>query len=82
MLSIRAFGQRDLSQVLFISDCGTLYTIPHGHANFTGGHTTYNHSVPIICNHGYVLHGDNFSTCLANGSWSEGTSCVSEGKCC
>ena len=61
-------------------DCGTNYTLPHGHVNFTGRATTYNQSIPVLCELGYEIHGKDQITCLDDGQWSEGSECTIKGR--
>ena len=64
------------------SDCGTVYKLDHGSADFSNRDTTYGKSVPVKCEIGYGLHGDSFITCKADGTWSNGPSCVLKSKQC
>ena len=65
--------------LLYIADCGKSYNIPNGYANFPGRKTTYQQIIPILCNEGYDIVGNDFITCEADGSWSEGSSCQIKG---
>ena len=60
-------------------DCGTVYYLENGKANFTGRSTKYNQKIPISCDVGYDIVGDPFMTCLANGSWSSESFCKIKG---
>ena len=64
------------------SDCGTVYKLDHGSADFSNSDTTYGQSVPVKCEIGYGLQGDSFITCKADGTWSNGPSCVLKSKQC
>ena len=66
--------------LLYLSDCGTEYTLDHGFANFDGKDTTFNQKVPVICNKGYEILGESEITCLATGDWSNDTTCHIEGE--
>ena len=63
-----------------IPDCGTAYHIEHGHVNFDGMKTTYLKQVPVKCDVGYHIVGEQNITCLAGGIWSNNTACRSLGK--
>ena len=62
------------------ADCGTNYTLPHGYVNFTGKATTYNQSIPVLCELGYKIDGKDHIKCLDNGQWSEETECTKTGN--
>ena len=42
--------------------------------------TTYNHTIPVACNEGYNIVGDDHITCLASGEWSTNTYCAIKGN--
>ena len=65
---------------IYVSDCGASYTLAHGHANFTDRETTFNHTVPVTCNIGYDITGEEHITCLHTGNWSMDTECIIKGK--
>lgn len=58
-----------------IKDCGRHYNISNGYASFPGYDTTFGNIVPILCHEGYSLVGEDFITCLADGTWSRGSYC-------
>ena len=66
--------------LLSVVDCGDSYTIEHGHVNFTGHLTTFNQTVPVVCNVGYNLVGASNIACGSDGSWSTDTHCQAVGK--
>ncbi|XP_052791523.1 uncharacterized protein LOC128225651 [Mya arenaria] len=49
-------------------DCGTIISNDHGHVIY--GNSTYLSSAVLVCDDGYVLNGNNTTSCLSNGSWS------------
>ena len=64
----------------YMPDCGTKYSIDHGYADFIGKTTTFNNTVPIVCDAGYDLIGDPYTTCQPDGTWSQNTVCKIKGK--
>ena len=62
-----------------VADCGSIYDVEHGIVNFTGQKTTFNHSVPVNCDIGYEVHGDDHIKCLSNGVWSTKSACHIKG---
>ena len=67
---------------VYFSDCGTVYKLDHGSVDFSDRDTTYGQSVSVKCEIGYGLQGDSFITCKADGTWSDGPSCVLKSKQC
>ena len=63
------------------SDCGTLYPLDFGYADFAGKETTYEQKVPVVCEVGYGLEGDPEITCLEDGTWSKNTICAIKSNC-
>ena len=61
--------------MMFFTGCETTYDLKHGYAIFAGRDLTIDHEVPVVCNDGYELHGEHFTTCLDDGNWSRKTSC-------
>ena len=64
----------------YITDCGSDFSIADGHVNFTGLATTYGERIPVSCNEGYELVGEEVITCLADGTWSKDVICRIKGK--
>ena len=62
-----------------VPDCGDTYSIANGQVEYKGRSTYVNHKVPVKCNEGYKIQGDDELTCLHSGSWSTGTSCTITG---
>ena len=60
--------------ILNISDCGSKISIANAYIDFSGP-TTYNNTVSVVCNDGYDITGPSYLTCLADGTWSQATSC-------
>ena len=60
------------------TECGTNHSIAHSNANFTGRASHYGTIVPVYCDKGYTVTGNQFSTCQANGKWSN-TKCMLKG---
>ena len=54
-------------------------SINYGYALFKDGNTTYNQTVPVVCNDGFEILGDPFIVCLHNGLWGNGSNCVAKG---
>ena len=69
-----------LEHLFLLQDCGLKYHIEHGYAHFEGHETTYGSQVPVSCNDGYTLEGDNFTVCQNDGRWSLNTACHAVGK--
>lgn len=59
-----------------MKDCGKKYTLENGNVDFTKRTTTFKSTVPVKCNDGYKVHGDEHITCLSSGKWSVKTLCV------
>ena len=57
-----------------------MISLPNGHANFTDRETPFNNSVPLFCNSGYDLDGEDEATCGHDGSWSFQTTCQIKGN--
>ena len=57
-----------------------MYALDNGIVNFSGFKTTFNHSVPINCDTGYEIHGDDQITCLPEGTWSSNSACHIKGN--
>ena len=60
---------------VYVTDCGHDYPVDNGHAHFRGYNTTYGEMVPIHCNVGFYIEGDEYITCLSDGSWSNNSAC-------
>ena len=60
-------------------DCPSDYTISHSSANFTGRNTSYGTVIPVQCEKGYKINGDNYAICQKDGKWS-GTKCEPKGE--
>ena len=63
----------------FCADCGKIYPLENGHAHFSGYTTTFNSTVPVHCNKGYEVEGDDHIRCLASGNWSRTSACKIKG---
>ena len=61
-------------------DCGPSYSIDNGHADFSEGETAYESEIPVLCDSGYELHGDNYTVCKEDGYWSNNTECTIKGE--
>ena len=66
--------------ITFFVDCGKTFTIEHGYVDYTGHQSTYNHSLPIHCEPGYVLEGALYTTCQSDGTWTHNTICRIKGQ--
>ena len=74
------FKQRLSFRMLhFCADCGKIYPLENGHAHFSGYTTTFNSTVPVHCNKGYEVEGDDYIHCLASGNWSRTSACKIKG---
>ena len=54
-------------------------SIDFGYVSVEDSNTTYNQTVPVICNDGFEILGDPLIVCLHDGLWSNGSSCVAKG---
>ena len=63
----------------FCADCGKIYPLENGHAHFSGYTTTFNSTVPVHCDKGYEVEGDDYISCLASGNWSRTSACKIKG---
>ena len=68
-------------ELIIIADCGDSYDLDNGYVNFDGVETTFDHTIPVTCEEGYVVEGEPHITCLASGAWSTNTQCRIVGKC-
>ena len=61
------------------TECGTNHTVAHSQANFTE-RTQFHYGtvVPIYCDKGYKIDGNNFAVCQEDGTWSK-TRCRKKG---
>ena len=53
--------------------------IENGNIQFEGNVTFFKHTVPVSCNAGFQLEGDNFTICLDDGLWSSNAVCTIKG---
>ena len=62
------------------TECGTNHTVAHSQANFTE-RTQFHYGtvVPIYCDKGYEIVGNNFAVCQEDGTWSK-TRCRKKGN--
>ena len=76
------FKQRlSIGMLHFCADCGKIYPLENGHAHFSGYTTTFNSTVPVHCNKGYEVEGDEYIHCLGSGNWSRTSACKIKGLC-
>ena len=59
-----------------ITGCGTNFVIEHGYANFnTDLDLTYNQSISVTCQIGYIMVGNPNIICQADGNWHGAGEC-------
>ncbi|XP_052243416.1 uncharacterized protein LOC127853188 isoform X4 [Dreissena polymorpha] len=58
-----------LGATCIIKDCNLTKPISHG--SCFANTTTYQSKAECLCDAGYTLHGENFTECLSDGSWSD-----------
>ena len=46
---------------------------------YEGRDTRFGSKVPVTCNDGYKLSGDDHITCASDGTWTKATQCVIQG---
>lgn len=59
-----------------LKDCGTKYDLENGKVDFTKRTTKYKSTIPVTCNTGYRVSGEESITCKSSGKWSVQTRCV------
>ena len=61
------------------SDCNLTKPISHG--SCFANTTTYQSKAECLCDAGYTLHGEHFTECLSDGSWSDANiTCIIKGN--
>ena len=63
------------SSHFLILDCGTDYPLANGHADFEGRDTTFDQTVPVVCDAGYKIQGEGYIRCRPDGQWSKSSRC-------
>ena len=65
---------------LFSAACHTLFHLEHGHVDYVGEDTTFGSTIPIVCNEGYEIQGQDHIYCGEDGIWIGSIACRPAGN--